>query len=122
PYLRSHPLTSERIGEARARLGTAPPVAPVSVLEHTLAQARSRVLMDSRFDALRRWQALDGDQVASNLADKLANAYESALASTLLRDWSRADTSITAAFALLRSAPAQKDARAQRALVLLQAQ
>lgn len=122
PYLRSHPLTSERIGEARARLGTAPPAAPVSVLEHTLAQARSRVLMDSRFDALRRWQALDGDQVASNLPDKLANAYESALASTLLRDWSRADTSITAAFTLLRSAPAQKDARAQRALVLLQAQ
>jgi len=122
PYLRSHPLTSERIGEARARLGTAPPAAPVSVLEHTLAQARSRVLMDSRFDALRRWQALDGDQVASALPDKLANAYESALASTLLRDWSRADTSITAAFALLRSAPAQKDAHAQRALVLMQAQ
>ena len=122
PYLRSHPLTSERIGEARARLGTAPPAAPVSVLEHTLAQARSRVLMDSRFDALRRWQALDGDQVASALPDKLANAYESALASTLLRDWSRADTSITTAFALLRSAPAQKDAHAQRALILLQAQ
>jgi len=122
PYLRSHPLTSERIGEARSRLGTAPPAAPVSVLEHTLAQARSRVLMDSRFDALRRWQALDGDQVATSLPDKLANAYGSALASTLLRDWSRADTSITTAFTLLRSAPAQKDARAQRALVLLQAQ
>lgn len=122
PYLRSHPLTSERIGEARARLGTAPPAPPVSVLEHTLAQARSRVLMDSRFDALRRWQALDGDQVASSLPDKLANAYESALASTLLRDWSRADASLTTASALLRSAPAQKDARAQRALVLLQAQ
>lgn len=122
PYLRSHPLTSERIGEARARLGTVPPAAPVSVLEHTLAQARSRVLMDSRFDALRRWQALDGDQVASNLPDKLANAYESALASTLLRDWSRADASMAAASTLLRSAPAQNNARAQRALVLLQAQ
>ena len=122
PYLRSHPLNSERIGEARARLGTAPPAPPVSVLEHTLAQARSRVLMDSRFDALRRWQALDGDQVASSLPDKLANAYESALASTLLRDWSRADTSLATASALLRSAPAQKDTRAQRALTLLQAQ
>jgi predicted Zn-dependent protease len=122
PYLRSHPLTSERIGEARARLGTAPPAPPVSVLEHTLAQARSRVLMDSRFDALRRWQALDGDQVATSLPDKLANAYESALASTLLRDWSRADTSLATASTLLRSAPAQKDTRAQRALALLQAQ
>ena len=82
PYLRSHPLTSERIGEARARLGTAegartgasepsrhgaapagsapaaagpPAAAPLaastgalsSALEHTAAQARSRVLMDA---------------------------------------------------------------------------
>ena len=29
PYLRSHPLTTERIGEARARLGTGAAVAPV---------------------------------------------------------------------------------------------
>ena len=126
PYLRSHPLNSERIGEARGRLGTVAPPPPVSVLEHTLAQARSRVLMDTRFDALRRWQALDGDRVASNLPDKLANIYESALASTLLRDWSRADAAIAAASALLRSSEAQKDpkidARAERAVVLLQVQ
>jgi predicted Zn-dependent protease len=126
PYLRSHPLTTERIGEARGRLGTVAPPPPVGVLEHTLAQARSRVLMDSRFDALRRWQALDGDRVASNLPDKLANAYESGLASTLLRDWSRADASIAAASALLHSPEAQKDpkidARAERAVTLLQAQ
>ena len=92
PYLRSHPLTTERIGEARSRLGTAAPVAPVSVLEHSLAQARARVLMDPRVDALRRWQALDGDRSASTLADKLALATGSALASTLLRDWARVPT------------------------------
>jgi beta-barrel assembly-enhancing protease len=126
PYLRSHPLTSERIGEARGRLGTVAPPPAVGVLEHTLAQARARVLMDTRFDALRRWQALDGDRVASSVPDKLANAYESALASTLLRDWSRADASIAAAQALLRTPEAQKDpkidARSERALALLQAQ
>ena len=49
--------------------------------------------VDARFDALRRWQALDGDRSATLPADKLLNAYESALASTLLRDWSRADAS-----------------------------
>ena len=63
PYLRSHPLTTERIGEARARMGTAtarPAPGPnVASFEHALAQARSRVLMDTRVDALRRWQALD---------------------------------------------------------------
>ena len=151
PYLRSHPLTSERIGEARARLGTpdpsrlgtpdpsrlgtssdpartavadplplgvAPPVATaMSPLEHTAAQARSRVMMDARFDALRRWQALDGDRVSSSVADKLLSAYESALASTLLRDWARADLSIATAFRLVRG-----DARAERAVTLLQVQ
>ena len=154
PYLRSHPLTSERIGEARARMGTsepsrmgtaaepartsasepepargsaASPTAPASALEHTAAQARSRVLMDARFDALRRWQALDGDRVAATVADKLASAYESALASTLLRDWARADASIATALALVRgggsgTGGAAPDLRAERAVVLLQAQ
>ena len=156
PYLRSHPLTSERIGEARARMGTSEPsrmgtsepsrigsaeplgtgptepsrpgvspaTAPASALEHTAAQARSRVLMDARFDALRRWQALDGDRVSVSLADKLASAYESALASTLLRDWARADASIATALALVRGGGggAAPDARAERAVVLLQVQ
>ena len=135
PYLRSHPLTSERIGEARARMGTSEPsrmgasepsrpgaATPASALEHTAAQARSRVLMDARFDALRRWQALDGDRVAATVGDKLASAYESALASTLLRDWARADASIVTALALVRGAGGTPDVRAERAVILLQAQ
>jgi beta-barrel assembly-enhancing protease len=121
PYLRSHPLTTDRIGEARSRLGTAAPVAPVSVLEHSAAQARARVLMDARVDALRRWQALDGDRGSASVADKLANAYESALASTLLRDWVRADASIAAALNIVRTSP-RSDARAERAVALLNAQ
>jgi len=122
PYLRSHPLTSERIGEARARMGTVTPAtSQVSVLEHTAAQARARVLMDSRFDALKRWQALDGDRVATSVSDKLLSAYSSGLASTLLRDWARADASIALALGLVRGSP-RSDARAERAVVLLQVQ
>ena len=122
PYLRSHPLTSERIGEARARMGTAAAAAPVSLLEHTAAQARARVMMDARFDALRRWQALDGDRVATTPADKLLSAYSSALASTLLRDWARADASIAVAAGLVRGSLLTKDARAERAVALLNVQ
>jgi beta-barrel assembly-enhancing protease len=129
PYLRSHPLTTERIGEARARLGTASAVLPASVLEHTLAQARARVLMDPRADALRRWQALDADSRTDNNdaakpaspGDKMAAAYSSALASTLLRDWARADKSLQRAASLLQSSP-RIDPRAERALVLLNVQ
>lgn len=121
PYLRSHPLTTDRIGEARARLGTAPPAALTSVLEHSAAQARARVLMDSRVDALRRWQALDAERGSASVAEKLASAYESALASTLLRDWARADASIAVALNIVRTSP-RSDARAERAVALLNAQ
>ena len=133
PYLRSHPLTTERIGEARGRaglgVGASAVIAPPSVLEHSLAQARARVLMDPRVDALRRWQALDlqtdADVSSLPVNEKLGNACASALASTLLRDWARADKSLLRAQALM-STPAQfnprPDARAERAVALLNAQ
>ena len=119
PYLRSHPLTTERIGEARARLGTAEPTAPASVLEHAAAQARAKVLMDARQEALRRWQSRDADGAQGATADKLAAAYESALASTLLREWPRADASLQKAQALVSQGAPLADSRAQRAVALL---
>lgn len=128
PYLRSHPLTSERIGEARARAGEGvrarPPMgaaAPPSALEHVLAQARARVLMDTRVDALRRWQALDAERSGAGANEQIGNAATSALASTLLRDFERADRSLERARQLLTAAP-RNDAHALRALALLSAQ
>ena len=121
PYLRSHPLTSERIGEARARLGTAARVAPVSQLQHSVMQARARVLMDTRNESLRRLQTLEADQTATSAGDKLAAACSSALASTLLRDWARADASLAKALALVQGG-ARSDARAERGVVLLAVQ
>ncbi len=121
PYLRSHPLTSERIGEARSRLASqaGPAAQPEHAIEHAMAQARARVLMDPRIDGLRRSQARSG---GASAAERLAAAYESALASTLLRDWERADATLDGAAALLRSAEAAKELRAERALALLAAQ
>jgi len=58
---------------------------------------------------------------ASTVADKLAAAYESALASTLLRDWARADASLAKAQGLVQGSP-RTDARAERAVALLVAQ
>ncbi len=129
PYLRSHPLTVERIGEARSRAGVSLMAPPPSVLEHNLAQARARVLMDTRVDALRRWQALDvqfqsstdADVSAMPLPEKLSNAASSALASTLLRDWARADKALLRAQTLIQFNP-RPDVRAERAVALLNAQ
>lgn len=59
PYLRTHPLTTERIGEARSRVGTSgwglgrPPVDEVLATRHALMAARARVLMDARQGALQ---------------------------------------------------------------------
>ena len=143
PYLRSHPLTTERIGEARARLGTAgiasvsPLVSsPSTALEHSAALARARVLMDPRVDALRRWQALDGEgtSATASLGERYADAYSSALASSLLRDWERADASMMKALEVARGGSTavasiadvaatgelpQRDASAERAVTLL---
>ena len=103
PYLRTHPLTSERIGEARARAGIVTEAPRVSVLEHTIAESRARVLEDTRVDALRRWQGQDAD-VQSSATEKLLALAASAQASSLLRDWARADAAFARALALVRKA------------------
>ncbi|MFT3954079.1 MAG: M48 family metalloprotease [Piscinibacter sp.] len=125
PYLRSHPLTTERIGEARSRLGTEqarPAPGPNGAsFEHALAQARSRVLMDTRVDALRRWQALDAPRSDLAAPQRLADIYSSALASLLLRDSARADGAIARAQTLLADV-ARPEPRAARWLAMLQAQ
>jgi predicted Zn-dependent protease len=77
--------------------------------------------MDTRVDALRRWQALDAERSQATPSEQLTAAATSALASTLLRDFSRADISLARAMELMhRGSPS--DARARRAVQLLVAQ
>ncbi|OYU98853.1 MAG: hypothetical protein CFE45_14955 [Burkholderiales bacterium PBB5] len=114
PYLRSHPLTVDRIGEARQRshsLASSGPARGGAPLLHTLMQARSRVLMDPSATALRRQQALQarGEQEALPLAERLAALYGAALASAQLKEWPQAERGLAAAQALLAQAPAPQD-------------
>jgi predicted Zn-dependent protease len=123
PYLRSHPLTIERIGDARARAMLGTPQPESAPLEHTLMQARARVLMDPSVNALHRLQAGDAVADSASATDRLAALYASALASTQLRDWARADTALKRADALLHDKEqGAVDARAERAFALLKAQ
>jgi predicted Zn-dependent protease len=92
PYLRSHPLTLERVAEARTRAsGAAPRSAGPTRLEHQLMQARARVLMDPTAQARRRLQDLDVDAAAATPRERLGALYTSAAASMLLRDFARAE-------------------------------
>ncbi|HEX2010457.1 MAG TPA: M48 family metalloprotease [Roseateles sp.] len=119
PYLRSHPLTSERIGEARARLGTVPMVRPQGLAEHALMAARARVLMDMRAEILRQAQGLDAG-TRGNAYEQLGARYASALASIKLRNWPRAETALGSAEQML--ALIGNEAHALRALQLLRAE
>jgi len=110
PYLRSHPLTTERIGEARQRVDglASTGSAGGTPLLHTLMQARARVLMDGSSTALRRLQSLDsrGAVATLALADRLGSQYGAALASLQLRDLPRAEQTARDAMALLATAAA----------------
>lgn len=105
PYLRSHPLTSERIGDARIRLGTLDFVRPRGLAEHALMAARSRVLMDQRAEAWTQLQNLDagtrdaqGDgSMQAKSYEQLGARYASALASIKMRDWPRAEKALRSA-------------------------
>jgi predicted Zn-dependent protease len=121
PYLRSHPLTSERIGEARNRASLARSMPQSTPLRHVLMQARARALMDPRDQWLRRLQQSDSLPTTATPAERLGALYASALASTQLRDWSRADAALQRAFEIVRTSPTG-DKQAERELQWLQAQ
>jgi predicted Zn-dependent protease len=126
PYLRSHPLTVDRIGEARQVVqaaGSESP-APLPPLLHQLMQARARVLMDPSVQALRRLQDLDSRAAMPQLglSERLAGLYGGAVASVRLRDFARADRAVQAGLGLLKTAPGSVDAATGRTFVRLAAQ
>jgi beta-barrel assembly-enhancing protease len=114
PYLRSHPLTSERLGEARSRLAGSASFVPIT-LEHSVAQAYARVLGDSRVETLRRWQSQQSETCEPTAQPKNAEAaqdlwlacVQSALASKSLRDWPRFDATLAQAAKRLSSSSPQ---------------
>ena len=107
PYLRSHPLTVERISEARARIALSGAAAPADPLEHVLMAARARVLMDTSADGLRRHaQRIAGLDAAGAtpvpLNERLGLLYAASLASLLTGNTATADTAVNKALQQLR--------------------
>lgn len=119
PYLRSHPLTVDRISESRNRtlLSRSPPSAPT--LQHAMMQMRARVLMDTSTQNLQRLS--NGSSASTQRSDRIGALYGGALASSLLKEHARAETLITQALQLATSA-SPREPQAERALRLLQAQ
>ncbi len=91
PYLRSHPLTTERIADMQSRLpmgatGAAGP-SPSQDLEQAMVSARARVLSQSQVDSLRAWTRLPLTLPAQATAMQQAGSlYAAALAHQMLRE------------------------------------
>jgi predicted Zn-dependent protease len=118
PYLRTHPLTVDRISEARNRTLLVDIKPSLPTMLHSIMQMRSRVLMDDSIQALQR---LSGATSSPAVIDRVAALYGGALAASLLKDHARAERQV--ALALQTAAGASpRDPQAERALRLLQAQ
>jgi predicted Zn-dependent protease len=104
PYLRSHPLTTERIADMQARLPAPPASAGVNAgssasnnvattLQHAMLTARAQVLSNSSVDALRAWAplvataGLGSQPPGTSRARQAGHLYGAALAAMKLRDF-----------------------------------
>ncbi len=123
PYLRSHPLTSERIGESRQRVSLdARAVAPQGLALHSLMAARARVLMDERVDMLQSAEALDAGAREAGPLPQLAARYTAAFAAYKLRHRERGDAAVLAARRYLNDVDFAERATVERQLSMLQAE
>ena len=108
PYLRSHPLTTERIADVQARQPIGPTLAGEQNLEQAIVSARARVLSNPGVDALRQTVADAGSAGAADfpVARQVASLYASALAAAKMRDFDAARVTLARLAALTRSTPA----------------
>jgi predicted Zn-dependent protease len=113
PYLRSHPLTIERIAEARLRASSIGADQAMrldehtterpSVAEHALMQARARALMDVSEPNLRRLQQQGAPGSPEAGPARLGALYAAAMASQRLREPQAADRALADGLALVAS-------------------
>ena len=118
PYLRSHPLSTDRISEARNRTLIAPGAPAMPTLMHAMMQMRSRVLMAEGAQALQR---LASGATSPLRTDRVVALYGGALASALLNEHASAEAQVTQALQL-EATISPREGQAERALRLLQAE
>ncbi len=121
PYLRSHPLTSERIADMQLRqqLEARPAVAQPLLMEHAMLSARARLLANPSVDMQRAalTQAQGAGHSPVNTARQSGELYAAVLAATRLREFDRARE-----FAARLAPLVAVDARAARLARLLDAE
>jgi predicted Zn-dependent protease len=98
PYLRSHPLTTERLADMQSRVHQSERATAnqVTSLEHAMVSARARVLSDSSVDTLRVWQqqAQAANLTKLSVAVQGGNLYGAAFAAVRQRDFALAQATL----------------------------
>jgi predicted Zn-dependent protease len=121
PYLRSHPLTTERIADMQSRQPVGQPRAASvePTMEHAMISARARILSNPGVDALgASLLEADGAALATQSASRQAGVlYGAVLAASRLREPARARAYLERLTARVRL-----DARAARLSRLLDAE
>lgn len=127
PYLRTHPLTTERIGEARSRLGTsgwaasARPINAARATRHALMAARARVLADVRQASLQGAMRVSARPDAPPLT-QLAAHYTRTVALQRVGQHSEAALALVAARQSAKLLPDEAADSAERVLMLTEAE
>jgi predicted Zn-dependent protease len=98
PYLRSHPLTSERIADMQARQQLNTPAAvPAPDMAQALMSARARVLSQNTPDALKAWtQEAEQPSPQEGPAQRAGKLYAGTLAYLQQRNIAAAERSLQA--------------------------
>jgi beta-barrel assembly-enhancing protease len=119
PYLRSHPLTTERMADMQARLqlNATPPRATSDMVQAMLA-ARARVMSQNSVEALKAWtQGSKAISPQASAAQQAGALYAATLAHLQLRDNAAAERSWQSLSQLTAQTP-----EAKRLTTLLQAE
>ena len=119
PYLRSHPLTTERIADMQARLQlNAPTKRSSGDMVQTMLAARAKVLSQNGVEALKSWtQDRKTTSPQATPAQKAGALYAAALAHAQLRETSAAESALQDLITLTAQSP-----QAKRLATLLQAE
>lgn len=113
PYLRSHPLSTERMADMQSRIpqGIGGPTVVVPLeMDHAIVSARARVLSKSAVDALRSWAEEVKPEALQRLplTQQAGVLYGAALAAAKLRDAPQAQALLKRLDAAVQNDPPAK--------------
>ncbi len=118
PYLRSHPLTSERIADMQARQQLNQPGSlPAADMTQALMSARARVLSQNTPDALKAWtQEAEQPSPADGPAQRAGKLYAATMAYLQQRNMTAAQRSLLALQEVVQKSAPQNPTAAQAGL------